>query len=319
MHQTSNPTTQLLLGQFTQLRNKLNDIDRLHQSCLKSLLAVNRTPFFKVINKTTHPLVIYSRDSQVRAIDRDHGENGTVRYSLGTITAYEPTKHKMEVQFCDEPRSQEPSSTVSDSLNLLDYFQIDPESGVCSLKSPIPEQLIDLSCRITIFARDCASFPMESVIHMCVTITDRISGSNSFNRTGTASGSSMRLQARRSRATFYLYVVVALSIVGLLASVAFVLSAYFLWHRPRSKTTGNRTNVIHFDEVNNMTTGANIEKVECPEPIYGRSVNIHDSKLFYLIIYNLNHSLKMYTTVVTRTCILTVIKFRFARSLQTTT
>ncbi|TPP60477.1 Protocadherin-11 Y-linked [Fasciola gigantica] len=206
---------------------------------------------------------------QVRAVDRDDGPNGTVRYSLGAVTIYELMKHQAGFRSCDEHAFQDSSlRTMPEAHNMMKHFHIDPDSGVFSLKSAIAEQLIDLLFRITIFARDCASVPMESGIHMCVSITDGDSESDGLNRTGTASGASMRLQAKRSRTTFYLYVIGAISIVGLLASVAFVLSAYFMWHRPRSKMAQNGTNVIHFAEVDNMTTGTNMDKMEYPEPIF---------------------------------------------------
>ncbi|VDP90269.1 unnamed protein product [Echinostoma caproni] len=211
------------------------------------------------------PVVFSLHVTQVHAVDRDAGNNGTVKYKLGAITLYESTGNtKAGLQPCDQPSLSSHSTLRAKytTLDLTDYFQIDPLSGSFSLKSALPDQLIDLSCRIAISARDGASVPMESTIHMCLTITDALDESDGLNRTGSTSGTSMRLRGRNSRTTFYLYVIAAISIVGLLASIAFVLSAYFLWHRPRSKTIRDGTTMIRFHEVNNMASRTNVDKME---------------------------------------------------------
>ncbi|CAL8098461.1 unnamed protein product [Calicophoron daubneyi] len=180
---------------------------------------------------------------KVYAVDRDAGLNGTVRYSVGNSDLYELLAKRQNVRGC------EPQELVGNGIRnkkfvgLRDFFHINATSGSLTLVKQIPATLDGFMCRLSVIAKDLGRPSLQSHMDVCIIVTD----STPLRRVTGDMALGENHRKRMTNTMFYLYVITAVAVFGLIAAVAFLLMAYFTWHRPHSKRRRHVNNTAQYD------------------------------------------------------------------------
>ncbi|KAF5404005.1 Protocadherin-11 Y-linked [Paragonimus heterotremus] len=180
---------------------------------------------------------------KVFAVDEDEGQNGTVQYYLESLDAYDLTTNADELRRCKTEGLRQRPVTKQLRINLREYFELNSTTGLLSLSTELPDRLVGLTLQLNVLAKDIGMVvSLESVMHVCITITD----SPPQHANGTMVG---RLRyASQQRTMFYVYIFTAILVFGLLIAAVFVLFGYFCWHHPKSRKNRQVIKIIRYNE-----------------------------------------------------------------------